>query len=200
VKLESVCVFAGSADGSRPEYRAAAESLGRLLAEGGTTLVNGGSGIGLMGRVADAVLGAGGRAVGVIPEDLMARELAHRGLTELRVVGSMHERKALMSELADAFVALPGGIGTFEELLEAATWSKLGLQAKPCGVLNVSGYFDPLLAQIDSAVANGFLSDEYLRIFVTSDDPRELLDRLAHWRPPADWRPSALQLRQPAES
>jgi uncharacterized protein (TIGR00730 family) len=191
VRLGSICVFAGSADGSRRDYRVAAESLGRLLAEREITLVNGGSGIGLMGRVADAVLAAGGRAIGVIPESLMAQEIAHRGLTELRVVGSMHERKAQMSELADAFVALPGGLGTFEELLEAATWSKLGLQSKPCGVLNVRGYFDPLNALIDGAVANGFLSAEYQRIFVVSDDPRELLGRLAEWQPPADWQPPA---------
>jgi len=196
VSLGSICVFSGSADGSRPDYRIAAEALGRLLAERGITLVNGGSGIGLMGRVADGALAAGGRAIGVIPESLMAQEIAHRGLTELRVVGSMHERKAQMSELADAFVALPGGLGTFEELLEAATWSKLGLQAKPCGVLNVCGYFDPLIALIDGAVANGFLSAEYERIFLPGDDPRELLDRLAEWRAPVEWQPPAAEPRQ----
>jgi uncharacterized protein (TIGR00730 family) len=187
VKIESICVFAGSSDGSRRDYRLAAESLGRLLAEREITLVNGGSGIGLMGAVADAVLAAGGRAIGVIPESLMAQEIAHRGLTELRVVGSMHERKAQMSELADAFVALPGGLGTFEELLEAATWSKLGLQAKPCGVLNVCGYFDPLVALIDGAVANEFLDPEYRRIFIASNDPQELLVQLGGWRPPSQW-------------
>jgi uncharacterized protein (TIGR00730 family) len=189
VNLKSVCVFAGSSDGSRRDYRIAAESLGRLLAEREITLVNGGSGIGLMGRVADAALAAGGRAIGVIPESLMAQEIAHQGLTELRVVGSMHERKAQMSELADAFVALPGGLGTIEELMEAATWSKLGLQAKPCGVLNVCGYFDPLIALIDGAVANDFLGAEYQRIFVTGNDPEELLVRLADWQPPGGWQP-----------
>jgi uncharacterized protein (TIGR00730 family) len=196
VSLESICVFAGSADGSRPEYREAAESLGRSMAEAEITLVNGGSGIGLMGRVADAALAAGGRAIGVIPESLMDREIAHRGLTELQVVGSMHERKAQMSELADAFVALPGGLGTFEELLEAATWSKLGLQSKPCGVLNVCGYFDPLNALLDGAVDNGFLSAEYQQIFVIADDPGELLARLADWRAPGDWQPSGEQRHQ----
>ena len=188
MSLSSICVFAGSADGSRREYGIAAETLGRLLAEREITLVNGGSGIGLMGRVADAALAAGGRAIGVIPEGLMAQEIAHQGLTELRVVGSMHERKAQMSELADAFVALPGGLGTFEELLEAATWSKLGLQAKPCGVLNVGGYFDPLMALIDGAVDNGFLSADHRRIIVNSADPQELLVRIADWQPPAEWR------------
>jgi uncharacterized protein (TIGR00730 family) len=191
VALGSICVFAGSSDGSRGEYRVAAESLGRLLAEREITLVNGGSGIGLMGAVADAALAAGGRAIGVIPESLMAQEIANRDLTELRVVGSMHERKAQMSELADAFVALPGGLGTFEELLEAATWSKLGLQAKPCGVLNVCGYFDPLIALIDAAVADEFLTPEHQRIFVASNDPQELLARLAEWQPPGDWQPPA---------
>jgi uncharacterized protein (TIGR00730 family) len=178
--FNSICVFAGSADGNRRDYRIAAESLGRLLAEHETTLVYGGAGVGLMGGVANATLAAGGRAIGVIPESLMALEQFHRGLTELRVVSSMHERKALMSELADAFVALPGGLGTFEELLEVATWSKLGLQTKPCGVLNVCGYFDPLIALIDAAVTNGFLSAEDRRIIVSSDDQQELLVRLGN--------------------
>jgi uncharacterized protein (TIGR00730 family) len=164
----------------------AAEYLGRLLAERGIRVVNGGSGFGLMGRVADAALEAGGEVIGVIPESLMDKELAHQGLSELRVVGSMHERKAQMAELADAFIALPGGLGTFEELLEAATWSKLGLQAKPCGVLNVGGYFDALLDLIDGAVTDAFLDDAYRRIFVVDEDPRELLGRLAVWRPPAE--------------
>ncbi|HEY2478225.1 MAG TPA: TIGR00730 family Rossman fold protein [Solirubrobacterales bacterium] len=188
MKLDSVCVFAGSADGSRADYPIAAESLGRSLAERGIRVVNGGSGIGLMGRVADAALAAGGQAIGVIPESLMAEEIAHQGLSELRVVGSMHERKAQMSELADAFVALPGGLGTFEELLEAATWSKLGLQAKPCGVLNVDGYFDPLVELIEGAVSNDFLGAEYEQIFVIADDPQELLGRLADWQPPVGWQ------------
>jgi uncharacterized protein (TIGR00730 family) len=193
VKIGSICVFAGSSDGSRPEYGAAAESLGRLLAQSEITLVNGGSGIGLMGRVADAALDAGGRVIGVIPENLMAQEIAHRGLTELRVVASMHQRKAQMSDLADAFIALPGGLGTFEEVLEAATWSKLGIQAKPCGVLSVSGYFEPLFALIDGAVENGFLSAEHQSIFVAGDDPEELLSQLVGWQPPGDWHPPARQ-------
>jgi uncharacterized protein (TIGR00730 family) len=175
---ERVCVFAGSGDGRRPEYRAAAEALGRELAQRGIGLVYGGSGRGLMGAAADAALAAGGVAIGVIPEGLLGLEQFHRGLTELQVVGSMHERKARMGELADAFVALPGGIGTLEELLEVATWSKLGIHAKPCGAVNVCGYYDRLRAMLDVAVGEGFMAPEYRETIVFDAGPAALLDRL----------------------
>jgi uncharacterized protein (TIGR00730 family) len=175
---ERVCVFAGSGDGRRPEYREAASALGRELAERGIGLVYGGSGAGLMGAAADAALAVGGEAIGVIPEALLGLELYHRDLTELHVVGSMHERKAKMADLADAFVALPGGIGTLEELLEVATWSKLGIHAKPCGVVNTCGYYDALGAMLDAAVGEGFMAPEYRDAVVFDADPARLLDRL----------------------
>lgn len=175
---ERVCVFAGSGDGRRPEYREAAGDLGRELAERGIGLVYGGSGRGLMGAAADAALAAGGEVIGVIPEALLGLEQFHRGLTELHVVGSMHERKAKMGELADAFVALPGDIGTLEELLETATWSKLGIHAKPCGAVNTWGYYDALGAMLDAAVSEGFMAPEYRHTVVFDADPARLLDRL----------------------
>jgi uncharacterized protein (TIGR00730 family) len=175
---DRVCVFAGSGDGRRPEYREAASALGRELAERGIGLVYGGSSSGLMGAAADAALAAGGEAIGVIPEGLLALEQFHRGLTELHVVGSMHERKAKMGELADAFVALPGGIGTLEELLEVATWSKLGIHAKPCGAVNVGGYYAALEAMLDVAVAEEFMAPEYRDTIVFDASPAALLDRL----------------------
>jgi uncharacterized protein (TIGR00730 family) len=175
---ERVCVFAGSGDGRRPEYREAASALGRELAERGIGLVYGGSGRGLMGAAADAALAAGGEAIGVIPETLLGLEQFHDGLTALHVVGSMHERKAKMGELADAFVALPGGIGTLEELLEVATWSKLGIHAKPCGAVDVCGYYEALRAMLDVAVAEGFMAPEYRQTVIFDADPARLLDRL----------------------
>jgi uncharacterized protein (TIGR00730 family) len=177
-RSQRVCVFAGSGDGRRPEYREAASALGRELAERGIGLVYGGSGRGLMGAAADAALAAGGEAIGVIPEDLLGLEQFHRGLTELHVVGSMHERKAKMGELADAFVALPGGIGTLEELLEVATWSKLGIHSKPCGAVNVCGYYDGLGTMLDVAVAEGFMAADYRDTIVFDAGPAALLDRL----------------------
>ena len=177
--LNRVCVFCGSSAGLRPEYRTAAEAFARELAARRIGLVFGGGGIGLMGHVADAVLAAGGHAIGVIPDALLAREIGHRGLPDLRIVGSMHERKALMADLADAFVALPGGFGTFEELCEAITWTQLGLHRKRCGLLNVRGFYDPLLALFDGAVTSGFISRASRDIVFATDDPQELLDRLA---------------------
>ncbi len=175
---ERVCVFAGSGDGRRPEYRQAAAELGRELAERGIGLVYGGSGRGLMGADADAALAAGGEVIGVIPEGLLGLEQFHRGLAELHVVGSMHERKAKMGDLADAFIALPGGIGTLEELLEVATWAKLGIHAKPCGAVNVGGYYDGLRALLDLAVAEDFMAAEYRDTIVFDPSPAGLLERL----------------------
>jgi hypothetical protein len=177
--LRRVCVFCGSSAGNVPEFRAATEDLAREIVARGIGLVFGGGCVGLMGHLADAVLAAGGHAIGVIPDALVAREIAHRGLPELRVVHSMHERKAIMAELSDAFVALPGGFGTFEELCEAITWTQLGLHRKRCGLLNVAGFYDPLLALFDGAVRTGFIRDASREIVCATSDPRDLLDRLA---------------------
>src|ERR1700742_4409423 len=175
---ERVCVFAGSSDGRRPEYREAAADLGRELADRGIGLVYGGSGSGLMGAAADAALAAGGEAIGVIPEGLLSLEKYHRDLTELHIVGSMHERKAKMADLADAFVALPGGIGTLEELLEVTTWTKLGIHAKHLGVVNTCGYFDALAAMLDATVNEGFMAAEYRGTLIFDPTPAGLLDQL----------------------
>ena len=153
--------------------------MGTWLAERKITLVYGGGQVGMMGAAADAALAAGGKVIGVIPQALVDRELAHRGVTELRVVGSMHERKALMADLADGFLALPGGIGTFEELFEVWTWSQLGLQGKVCAVLNVAGYYDPLLALVDHAVAEGFLSRRARQRLLAGKDAGRLLEKVA---------------------
>jgi uncharacterized protein (TIGR00730 family) len=176
--MARICVFCGSTSGSRPDYAAAARALGRVLADGGHELVYGGGNVGLMGIVADATLAAGGAVTGVIPRALMAREIGHGGVTTLHVVDSMHERKALMADRSDAFLALPGGVGTFEELFEAITWTQLGLHRKPCGLLNVAGFYDGLLAFLDHAWAEGFIKPETRAIVVSGSDPRELLERL----------------------
>jgi uncharacterized protein (TIGR00730 family) len=183
--VRRICVFCGSSLGSDPRYREAAAELGRRLADDGVGVVFGGGSIGLMGVVADAALAAGGEVVGVIPHALAARELAHRGVPDMRVVPSMHARKALMAELSDAFVALPGGLGTFEELLEIATWGQLGIHHKPVGVLNVAGYYDPLIALLDHAVNEGFVSRENRRLVVVADSPPALLEELRTLRPAA---------------
>jgi uncharacterized protein (TIGR00730 family) len=176
--MRRVCVFCGSSHGLRPAYADAARVLGRALADRGLGLVYGGGNVGLMGVIADEVLAAGGEVVGVIPHALMAREIGHTGLTEMHVVDSMHERKALMADRADAFLALPGGVGTFEELFEAITWTQLGLHAKPCGLLNVDGFYDDLLRFLDHAWAEGFIKPETRAIVTSSADPVDLLDRL----------------------
>ncbi len=181
--MKRICVFCGSSSGTRPEYRAAAEELGAELVRRSIGLVYGGGNVGLMGVLADTVLKAGGEAVGVIPERLMKREVGHRGLTKLHVVRSMHERKALMADLSDAFVALPGGFGTLEEFCEVVTWSQLGLHAKPCGVLNVLGYYSPLLAMFDHAVEERFLKTENRGLVLARDSVVGLLEALAEWRP-----------------
>jgi len=183
--MKRVCVFCGSRNGTRDQYVAAARRTGEALARRGIGLVYGGGGIGLMGVLADAAVSAGGDVIGVIPEALMAREVAHRGLPDLRVVASMHERKALMAELADAFVALPGGFGTLEEFCEALTWAQLGIHRKPCGLLNVEGFFDPLLLLFDHAVRERFVSPDHRSLVVVEEDPERLLDALSRWEPPA---------------
>jgi uncharacterized protein (TIGR00730 family) len=181
--LKRVCVFCGSSDGARSSYREAAAMLGRVLAARRIGVVYGGGNIGLMGALADAALGAGGDVIGVIPEHLVNKELAHRGV-DLRIVHSMHERKALMADLADAFIALPGGYGTLEEFCEVLTWSQLGLHAKPCGLLNVDGYYDSLLGLFDHAVAEGFVRPQSRDLVVVDDQAAPLLDRLAVWQAP----------------
>jgi uncharacterized protein (TIGR00730 family) len=190
--MRRLCVYAGASPGGDPVFARAAWDLGELLAQSGVGLVYGGASIGLMGAVADAVLGAGGEAIGVIPTGLKRREVAHERLSELRTVGSMHERKATMSELADAFIALPGGLGTLDELLEAATWTQLGIHAKPCGLLNVRGYWDSLIAQLDRAAEDGFLRADHREVLLVDTDSAALLQRLLRWTPPpAIWRASA---------
>lgn len=186
--LRRLCVFCGSADGVRPEYRAAASAFGRFAAERGLELVYGGGRVGLMGALADGCLAAGGRILGVIPRSLMEKELGHGGCTELRVVDSMHERKAQMAEAADAFVALPGGIGTFEELFEVWTWSQLGLHRKPCGLLNVAGFYDPLLEFLRRTTDEGFMRREIYEMLVATNDPSTLVDRLTQYQPPDVWK------------
>jgi uncharacterized protein (TIGR00730 family) len=176
--LTHVCVFCGSFAGSSPAFRESARTVGRTLARAGITVIYGGGKIGLMGIVADAALAAGGRVIGVIPEQLADREIAHAGLTELHVVSSMHERKLRMASLADAFIALAGGYGTFEEFWEAVTWTQIGIHRKPCGLLNIAGFYDPMLAQIDRAVADGFISEKNRALVLADDDIEGLLNPL----------------------
>jgi len=183
--MERVCVFCGSSPGSSPSYLEAAKAMGRTLAERKLALVYGGGSVGLMGAVADAALAAGGEVVGVIPRALQLREVAHAKLTTLHVVGSMHERKAKMAELADGFIALPGGMGTLEEFAEMLTWAQLGLHARPCGLLDVAGYYRALVAFFDRAVADGFVRPEHRRLMVVGESPAALLDRFEAWDPPA---------------
>ena len=182
--MRRICVFCGSSFGSRPEYRQAATEVGALLARKGVGLVYGGSNVGLMGVVADTVLAGGGDVIGVIPDALVAKEVAHTGLADLRVVGSMHERKALMAELSSAFLALPGGFGTLEEFIEAVTWSQLGLHRKPCGLLNVCGYYDSLLAMLDHAVEEELLRPENRALVLAETEAEILIDKLLSRQPP----------------
>ena len=181
--MKRICIFCASSPGNRPEYAAAAEEMATELVNRKIGLVYGGSKVGLMGVLADAVLGAGGEAVGVIPKNLMEREVGHAGLSKLHVVQSMHERKALMTDLSDAFIALPGGFGTLEEFCEVVTWSQLGLHAKPCGILNVLEYYSPLLAMFDHAVEERFLKPENRALVLARASPAELLRALEEWRP-----------------
>jgi uncharacterized protein (TIGR00730 family) len=181
--LSSVAVYCGSNSGNDPAYAGAATAFGRTLAERGIRLVFGGGDVGLMGVVATAVLAGGGEAHGVITEALRAKEIARGGLTSLQVVETMHERKAAMADAANAFIMLPGGFGTFDEFFEVLTWTQLGIHAKPCGILDVAGYFAPLRAMIDGAVTAGFVHPAHRDMVVVDDDPGRLLDRLADWTP-----------------
>jgi uncharacterized protein (TIGR00730 family) len=183
--VQRLCVFCGSSPGARPAYGEAAEELGRLLVAEEIGLVYGGGKVGLMGRLADAVLDEGGEAIGVLPEALMAKEIGHPGLDDLRVVGSMHERKALMAELADGFVALPGGLGTVEELFEVYTWSQLGLHRKPCALLDVEGYYGRVASFLDHAVEERFLREDHRAMLLVETQPRALLERLRRFEPAA---------------
>lgn len=182
--MRSLCIFCGSSPGADSIYADAARRLGRFLADRRIRLVYGGGNVGLMGEVADAALAAGGEVIGVIPQSLVAREVAHTTLPDLRIVASMHERKALMSDLSDAFLALPGGAGTLEEFFEVWTWAQLGIHQKPCGLLNISGYFDGLLTFLDHAVGQRFLRDEHRAMVVVDDDVERLIDRLRTARVP----------------
>jgi uncharacterized protein (TIGR00730 family) len=181
--LRRLCVYAGSNTGSRPDYAEAAAALARTMAGRGIGLVYGGGKVGLMGVLADTILAEGGEAIGVIPQALLDREVGHSGLTELRVVASMHERKALMAELSDGFVAVPGGIGTLEELIEVFTWSQLGIHDKPCGVLDAVGFYGALSGFLDHMVDEGFLRAAHRATMLSASEPRTLLDRLEAWEP-----------------
>ena len=182
--MQSLCVFCGSSSGANPAYAEAACATGRALAQRGIALVYGGGHVGLMGEVADAALAAGGQAIGVMPRHLVEREIAHQNLTRLDVVESMHERKARMGELADGFIALPGGAGTLEELFEQWTWAQLGRHAKPCAVLNVAGYYDALLAQARHMVDEGFMKRDYLDMLIVAPNIEEILAGMAAYQPP----------------
>ncbi|MHA7684981.1 LOG family protein [Cupriavidus sp. PET2-C1] len=177
--MQSVCVYCGSSAGNRPEYAEGARLLGRMLAERGLALVYGGGNVGLMGIIADTVLEHGGTVVGIIPEALMQKEVGHRGLTELHIVGNMHERKQMMADRADAFIAMPGGVGTFEELFETFTWLQLGYHDKPVGLLNVGGFYDGMLGFLAHAVQEGFLKRVHAELLHVADTPAALLEQLA---------------------
>ena len=182
-RLSAVAVYCGSNHGADPAYAQAAAALGRLLAERGIRLVYGGGHVGLMGVLADAALAGGGEVFGVITRALQAKEVAHDALTSLTVVDTMHERKAAMADAADAFVMLPGGYGTFDEFFEAVSWTQLGIHDKPCGVLDVAGYYAPLRTLLDEATRQGFVSRVHRDLVITESEPRRLLDRLAGWAP-----------------
>ncbi|MFM9972916.1 MAG: TIGR00730 family Rossman fold protein [Burkholderiales bacterium] len=176
--VKSLCVFCGSSPGAQPAYLQAASDLGTLLAQNNIQLVYGGGNLGLMGKVADSCMAAGGEVIGIIPKHLLDREHGHRHISRLEVVSSMHERKARMAELANGFVALPGGIGTLEELFEVLTWAQLGIHGKPVALINVANYFDPLLALLDHAVAEGFFASRHRRLLISADRPQEVLQFL----------------------
>ena len=181
--ITSLCVFAGANFGTKPEYRETAEGLGRMLAAQSIRCVYGAGNVGLMGALADACLADGGEVIGVIPHSLVQLEVAHQGLTQLHIVDTMHERKARMADLSDAFIALPGGLGTFEELFEVWTWSQLGIHGKPLGLLNVSGYYDPLIAMVEHGVSEGFLRQQHRDSLIVDTQAERLLDTLRAFTP-----------------
>lgn len=181
----NLCVFCGSSAGVRPDYADAARALGAAIARRGFGLVYGGASVGLMGMVADGALSHGGTVIGVLPKSMQDRELAHTGLSELHIVGSMHERKAMMADRADGFIALPGGVGTLEEMFEIWTWGQLGYHRKPLGMLNVAGYYDGLLGFLDGTAAEGFVQPVHRGMLLAETDPDTLLDRIAGYEPPA---------------
>jgi uncharacterized protein (TIGR00730 family) len=181
--MKSICVFCGASPGTDPLYRQAAAAMGTEIARRGIQLVYGGGVIGLMGTIADAALAAGGQVIGVIPHQLKKKEVGHAGITRLEIVDSMHQRKARLEQLSDAFVAMPGGYGTFEEFCEIVTWAQLGIHSKPCCLLNTAGYFDPLLAQFDSAVKAGFLKAENRGLVLSANTPADVMAVLADFKP-----------------
>jgi uncharacterized protein (TIGR00730 family) len=185
MNMKTICVYCGSSDIPHPAYREAARQMGITLARQGLDLVYGAGSTGLMGALADAALEAGGQVIGVIPGYFNTPQLAHAGLTRMEIVETIHQRKARMAELADAFIALPGGFGTWEELFEILTWAQIGLHAKPIGLLNIRGYYDPLLAMIERAQSEGFIYHEHLTLFKHADDPLALLEVMANYNPPA---------------
>lgn len=183
--MKRVCVFCGSSTGSKSIYAETAQNLGKLLAQNNIGLVYGGGRVGLMGILADSALAASGEVIGVIPKGLFEREVAHTGLTELRFVDSMHQRKAMMEELADGFIALPGGFGTCEEFCEMVTWAQLGIHNKPCGILNVDGFYDSYLSFLDNAVKEGFLRMEHRKLILEDEHSFDLLEKMRDYRPPS---------------
>lgn len=194
--MKSICIYCGSSYGSNPAFLLEAERAGVLIARAGLTLVYGGGRVGLMGAVADAALAAGGEVVGVMPADLVSQEIAHAGLTQLRVVNSMHERKWAMAEISDGFLCLPGGAGTFEEIFEQWTWALLGFHSKPCGFVNVAGYYEPLRAAIANMVENGFLERRYGDMLVYASDTAEALARFEAYVPPTPkWNVTPVEQR-----
>lgn len=182
--MKRICVFCGSNSGIDPVFLETAEKVGKFLVSENVELVYGGGRVGLMGKIADTVLANGGRVIGVIPEALAIKEVAHQGLTELYIVDSMHERKALMAELSDGFIALPGGFGTFEELCEIITWAQLGIHQKPCALLNVNGFYDHLIAQIDLSVSQNFIRDEHRRLVLVESEIGQLYELMKNYEPP----------------
>ncbi len=187
--MDAVCVFCGSRDGNDPAYVAAAKATGRAIARRGWKLVYGGGHVGMMGALADAALAEGGEVIGVMPRALLTREIAHPDITRLHLVTSMHRRKALMSSLSDGFLTLPGGYGTLEEFFETLTWAQLGLHTKPCALLDVIGFWQPMLAMVDNQIAAGFVPADHRRLILTGDDPETLLDRMAAYIPPGSIDP-----------